>query len=312
MDAYNYIRCEKHPGLVAHKNTVETDQESSLVQAFSRYIARTGDNAILSEHIDGIPVFERLRIALEWVYSDRWSTSHGLAWNGTTIDWGDVQPEHDWGVELDENSHPAICIYTNAMLGIALDDYARIAERLGLESGIWRERRTELNKNIRRHLWDAKRGKFRPHVYLEKGSPFSPEMKEEEIFYHGGTGIAMLAGLLSKEEAQTCYRRMQRNVAEAGTRTVGMTIWPLYKSPPARNPNYRVPFEYQNGGDWPWWGGRIAQGLLANGPCPKRPMRPSAPLQTWWNKTTAFTNGMDQMAHHTALRHFVVQQARWG
>jgi hypothetical protein len=33
--------------------------------------------------------------------------------------------------------------------------------------------------------------------------------------------------------------------------------------PTAKNPNYYMPFSYQNGGDWPWWGGRVQQGLLA-------------------------------------------------
>ncbi|ULT24332.1 hypothetical protein KUH03_35820 [Sphingobacterium sp. E70] len=41
----------------------------------------------------------------------------------TTVDWGDVQPEHDWGVHLDESSHIALDIYDNAMFLIALDNY---------------------------------------------------------------------------------------------------------------------------------------------------------------------------------------------
>ena len=40
---YKYRFCEARPGMAAHKNTVETDQESSYVQAVAQYIDVTGD-----------------------------------------------------------------------------------------------------------------------------------------------------------------------------------------------------------------------------------------------------------------------------
>ena len=45
--AYEYRRSELAPGLLAHKNTVETDQESSLVQAIQKYVGVTGDRDLL-------------------------------------------------------------------------------------------------------------------------------------------------------------------------------------------------------------------------------------------------------------------------
>ncbi len=44
---YKYIYSDLAPGWAAHKNTVETDQESSLVQAVDKYIKVTGDRSIL-------------------------------------------------------------------------------------------------------------------------------------------------------------------------------------------------------------------------------------------------------------------------
>ena len=114
--AYDYRRSALAPGLLAHKNTVETDQESSLVQSIHKYVQATGDRAILSEEIDGVRVVDRLAAALEFLLKHRFDEDRGLVWGATTVDWGDVQPEHEWGVELDESSHRTVDIYDNAML----------------------------------------------------------------------------------------------------------------------------------------------------------------------------------------------------
>ena len=95
---YRYSDCP--PGWAAHKNTVETDQESSLIQAVSKYVAATGDRGILAEKIGGNTVLERMEAALNYVRKNRWSDKYGLVTGATTIDWGDVQPESGWGVAI--------------------------------------------------------------------------------------------------------------------------------------------------------------------------------------------------------------------
>ncbi len=52
------------PGLTSYKNTVEVDQETSLVQAVYKYVTITGDRTILDEQIDGRTVRDRLGFAL--------------------------------------------------------------------------------------------------------------------------------------------------------------------------------------------------------------------------------------------------------
>jgi glycogen debranching enzyme len=278
---YNYYRDPAYPGMVAHKNSVETDQETSLVRAVRAYVRATGETGFLEEEVGGVKVIARLEAALEWVYRERWSREYGLAWNATTIDWGDWQAGPEWleqaeGVpsdpeqlpritELHEGSFPALCIYTNALLHLALGDLCALLDLLGRDARRWRERLSKLGPAIRRHLWDEERGKFRPHVYLAKGSPFPADFDEDAIFYHGGTATAMQAGLIDSREALASYQKMLANVREAGARTVGLANWPLYHVPTMRNALYERPFYYQNGGDWPWWGGRVCLGLLACG-----------------------------------------------
>ena len=46
-----------------------------------------------------------------------------MVWGATTADWGDVQPEHEWGVVLDESSHRAIDVYDNALFIVAMNAY---------------------------------------------------------------------------------------------------------------------------------------------------------------------------------------------
>ncbi len=294
-DAYNLKTVPGHPDLRAHKNSVETDQESSLVLGTFHYIQATQDHGFLSEKIAGQTVLQRLEAALVWVKQNRWSARHGLVWNATTLDWGDGQASTEWlelsaGVpsnpenlpqltELGAHSHPALCIYTNALFSLALDALARLHEIDGdaTRSAYWRQQHRELNDGIRAHLWDSTRQKFHPHVYLEKGSPFPADFDEEAIYFHGGTAVAMQAGLLTEDEARQAFHKMSANVREAGARTVGMTVWPLYNVPSLRNSLFERPFFYQNGGDWPWFGARVPLGLLRCG-CPAEAFEALLPI----------------------------------
>lgn len=263
---YKYRKSASAPGLLAHKNTVETDQESSLVQAFARYVRATGDRAVLEQAVDGTSVRDRLWRALEYVGRDRFDEKHGLIWGATTVDWGDVQPEHEWGVELDASSHRAIDIYDNALFLVALREMTHTLDRrANLDATAVAVRRVgnQVRENVRRHLWDSRRAKFVPHVYLE-GSPFPPDFDEASIWYHGGTAVAIEAGLLSPEEIRSSLEAMRENVRKAGAASIGLTVYPPYPDGLFKNKGMRA-WSYQNGGDWCWFGGRMVQQLIANG-----------------------------------------------
>ncbi|HQI27572.1 MAG TPA: hypothetical protein PLT20_05755, partial [Sedimentisphaerales bacterium] len=261
--AYKYRRSALAPDLLAHKNTVETDQESSLVQAVRRYVAITKDTAFLDERVDGVSVRQRLAKALDYVGTHRFDEKHGLVWGATTTDWGDVQPEHEWGVELNEDSHRALDIYDNAMFLVAIDDYLSLVGDTAPEAARWRQMRDDLRANVRKHLWDADRRKFRPHIYLE-GSPFPETFDEASVYYHGGTAVAIEAGLLTREEIADSLRQMKDNVRQAGASSIGLTLYPPYPQGTFKNPAMG-PYSYQNGGDWCWFGGRMIRQLIRHG-----------------------------------------------
>jgi hypothetical protein len=280
------------PGLIADKNTVEIDQESSLVQAVFKYVTATKDQAILEERIADVRVRERLARALQYLMTERFDPEHGLVWSATRADWGDVQPESPKGVLLDANSHRALSIYDNAMLVIAINNYLQLPGGNPPETAHWKIIRDGLKQNIRKHLWDAKKQKFIPHVYLA-GSPFPEDFDESAIFYHGGTAVAIEAELLTPQEALRSLSYMEADVRAAGAASIGLTLYPAYPEGFFKNPQLREPYTYQNGGDWCWFGGRMIQQLVRLGYVTEayRDLRPMADrvvrtggFHEWWTR----------------------------
>ncbi len=262
MTGYDYRYASSEPGLAAHKNTVETDQEASLIQAVRKYIEATGDTTLLGEEVDGRTVRQRMGDALRFLLAERYDERYGLLWGATTADWGDVQPEHPWGVAFDESSHRAIDIYDQAMFLIAVNDYLAMTDDPE-EAAFWKERSASIRQNVRKYLWDEPRGKYIPHIYLE-GSPFAPDLDEAAIHYHGGTAVAIEAGLHSPEEVLALYETMERNRVAAKANSIGLTLYPTYPDGAFLNAGMG-PYCYQNGGDWTWFGARMVRQMVRYG-----------------------------------------------
>ena len=261
-DGYKYRRTPLEPRYGAHKNTVETDHEVSLIQAVWRYVKKSGNRDFLQVKIADKTVEERMEWAMEWLMNERYNDQYGLIWGATTSDWGDVQPEHKWGVFIDENTHYCIDIYDNAFFITAINCYLDLVNDKEKEAR-WGKVRDQIAQNVRKYLWDEKNQKFIPHLYL-KDSPFPADFDENQIFYHGGTATAIEAGLLSKEEIKISNDKMLANVKASGAPTIGLTVYPPYPKGFFMGQGMG-PYQYQNGGDWTWFGGRMILQLLRNG-----------------------------------------------
>ena len=259
---YKYRLSEYAPDYAAHKNTVETDQEASLVQAVYQYVEKSGDYAYLDETVAGKTVRERLEWALRYLLNEKYSAEYGLLIGATTADWGDVQPEHEWGVEIDENTHYSIDIYDNAMFVLAIDDFLAMTDDKASREH-WQQVCDGIEKNVRKYLWDKEREKFIPHIYLD-GSPFPEDFDENQIYYHGGTAVAALAGLMTRREVGKANERMLENVKAANAQTIGLTMYPPYPKGFFKGAGM-YPYGYQNGGDWTWFGARMIWALVEYG-----------------------------------------------
>lgn len=250
------------PDHVGFKNTVETDQESSLIQIVGKYIRKTGDASILQEDVAGRTVLERMDDMVDYLMRERYNEQYGLLFGAMTADWGDVQPNDDFGCDMNELSSRAIDVYDNAMFLIALDYLQEMTDDASLLKK-WKGIREQIARNVRKHLWDAERKKFIPHLYIDP-SPIPAGFDENQIHYHGGTAIAIEAGLLSKEEIAVVNAQMLENVRLSGMPSIGLTLYPTYPEGFFRG-GMSKPYVYQNGGDWTWFGGRMIQQLVANG-----------------------------------------------
>jgi hypothetical protein len=257
---YTYIYSDLEPDYCGHKNTVETDHETSLVQAVYKYIQVTGHTDFLRKEVGHSTVAQRMEQAMQFLLDYRWSKEHGLIYGATTADWGDVQHTHPWGVYITEDTHYCVDIYDNAMLLIALDN---MMELLPVTKDKWQKIRNSIAQNTMTTLWDVGNEKFIPHVYLEK-SPYPDDFNESEIYYHGGTAVAIEAGLLNKEQIRVSLNKMVANVKASGAGSIGLTLYPPYPDWAFENKGM-YPYGYQNGGDWTWFGGRMIQQLVKNG-----------------------------------------------
>jgi len=258
--SYNYYYSPLDTLHAGHKNTVETDQETSLIQAVYKYVQKTGDIEFLKEKIGNETVATRMANAIYFLLNHRYSQQYGLIWGATTADWGDVQPEHNWGVYLTSDTHYAIDIYDNAMFIIALDNFMVLVPELKKKfQPVWEH----LAASIRTHLWDEQNKKYIPHIYLN-GSPFPANWDENQVYYHGGTAVAIEAGLLTKSEIRISLDKMIDNVKKSGAASIGLTLYPTYPEGSFKNRSM-YPFGYQNGGDWTWFGGRMIQQLIRYG-----------------------------------------------
>lgn len=258
---YKYRYSPLLRGWAAHKNTVETDQESSLVQAVKIYIDVTGDRNILNEVIGRKTVLQRMEDAFSYIQKDRWSVKYGLVTGATTIDWGDVQTETGWGVAINDKTKWAIDIYDNAMYVKAIHDFLAMKPKNYKTQKDWASVASGITKNVRKYLWDTTAQKYIPHIYLN-GSPFSPDFNEKELLYTGGSVCAILAGFNTPAEVKEINRQMVACAAKEKYATVGITVYPPY--PAKQYPNMQ-PYNYQNGGDWTWFGARMIGVLIDYG-----------------------------------------------
>jgi len=88
---------------------------------------------------------------------------------------------------------------------------------------------------------------------------------QNEIYYFGGTAIAIEAGLLSVEEIKASIDEMVKRVKLAGAASIGLTLYPPYPEGYFANKIMNPEYSYQNGGDWTWFGGRMIQQLIRYG-----------------------------------------------
>ncbi|MBU4267426.1 MAG: hypothetical protein KJ808_01050 [Acidobacteria bacterium] len=246
------------------KNTVETDQESSLVLA--AFQLALCDPGWLNGEVAGVSRLLRLDKAMEWVWRSKRDRAYGLIWSGFTADWGDVEKSYpdQRAIKLSDRSRRTFSTYTQALYIQAAQKLVLLAGRLNRKTLMdkWRQREKIIADNCRRQLYLPEQGYFLVHRVA--GSPDFFEL-EKGILAVGGNAEAIRAGLLDGTEISRLLQVLEKRRRQFGLRTVSFTLLPPYPKDFFPHPLLRSPWSYQNGGEWDWIGGRLVSALYQVG-----------------------------------------------
>ncbi|MFW6160259.1 MAG: MGH1-like glycoside hydrolase domain-containing protein, partial [Acidobacteriota bacterium] len=247
------------------KNTTETDQESSAVLAAFQ-IHRLVGSSWLQKKIAEESIIIRLEKAMSWVLRNRWHSGYGLLKGAHTADWGDIDfvDSDEKAVYVDEKTHWTADIYDQSMFYQACLNLAEMFSSLGEmeKAEFWRKKAGELKQAALKHLWQEEKGFFRIHLHL---NDLHHDFPENDILAMGGNTMAILSGLAGNERAKDIITRILQRQEELGISTISGTLLPPYPAGTFQHPLIDQPYEYQNGGQWDWFGGRLILAMFENG-----------------------------------------------
>jgi len=250
------------------KNTVETDQEASAVQSAFQVFLLKGTDARpwLEKKVSGEAVLDRLERSLLYLFAERWDKKHGLITGAHTADWGDVDPEDadQRAIYVDERTRWTADIYDQAMVYQSCLELGAMFSSFGKSdrAGFWRKKAEELRGSADRYLWQEERGFYRVHVHLD---PFPHDFEEDDMFPMGGNAQAIISGLAGADKAQKIIEAALTRQAQFGVSTISGALLPPYPAGFFKHPAVDEPYEYQNGGQWDWFGGRLLYAMFESG-----------------------------------------------
>ncbi|UCE42954.1 MAG: hypothetical protein JSV17_08410 [Candidatus Aminicenantes bacterium] len=247
------------------KNTVETDQESSAVQAAFQIFNLLGSEW-LEKSIDGARIIERLDSAMVYVCESRWNEEYGLIIGAHTADWGDVDlvDNDQEAIYVDDRTHWTADIYDQSMLYEACLNLAEMWNALSEKKrmAFWEEKARSIKNNTDKWLWQEDKGFYRVHMHLDS---LRHDFDEEDMFAMGGNTIAIISGLADVEKSRRIIQEAIKRQETHDVSTISGTLLPPYPKDFFKHPLLDDPYEYQNGAQWDWFGARLIYAMFQHG-----------------------------------------------
>jgi hypothetical protein len=250
------------------KQTITSDEETSLIHAAYLYYSMAHNVAWLQSTVADQTVIGRLNLAADWLYSHRFDADLGLFWRGHTVDWGDVKFEESTNyTDFDpEQDHQTASIYDQALAYMALSELAEMNVAAGdmARAGEWRDKAGALKERTNARLWQADKGFYLTHLHI---TPLEHDF-DESAMVSISNALAIYAGLTDFDQSQAILSNLERVRLEASADKPGLSIYPYY---PNQWPDLFFDYlgmgygNYQNGGVWDWWGGVQIQTELLKG-----------------------------------------------
>ncbi|MBP9945096.1 MAG: hypothetical protein KBH14_01715 [Vicinamibacteria bacterium] len=249
--------------LAVDTNTNESDQEPSAALAYCR--ARevpAGAEAKDPAHLSRLA---RLVKAMDALLRDRTDPKTGLLWSGLTADWGDVSPLYpdQRAIYLDAQTPRTLSLYSNVMTYAALNCLSML-EGPKATSARLAARATKLRDAVRCAFWMKNRGYFRIRLALDP-TPEAFAAQEDERFALGGNALAALHGVADDDQAAAIFETAERLRKAHRFSTISTTLIPPYPASVFQHPAMREPFQYQNGGQWDWYGAALVEAEFTRG-----------------------------------------------
>jgi hypothetical protein len=242
----------------SNKQTITTDEETSLIHAAYLYYNMTYDVNWLQRDVNGRSVIERLNQAADWLYTYRLDRQLQLLWRGHTTDWGDVKFEAGPGY-TDYNpaqDHLTASIYDQALAYLALLELAEMNAAVGntARADEWQNKAEALKFQTNKLLWQPKKGYYLTHAHV---TPLAHDF-DESVMVSISNALAVYSGLTDFQQNKAIFQNLERAQLAAGAKKPGLSLYPYY---PNQWPNLFFEYSgmgygnYQNGGVWDWWGG---------------------------------------------------------
>jgi hypothetical protein len=252
----------------SNKQTITTDEETSLIHAAYLYYNMTYDTGWLQQPINGVPIIERLNMAADWLYLYRLDPQLQLLWRGHTTDWGDVKFEKGPGY-TDYNpaqDHLTASIYDQALAYMALVELATMNAAVNntARTDQWQVRAEALREQTNAHLWQVNQGFYLTHAHV---TPLQHNF-DESAMVSISNALAAYAGLTNPQQNAAIFTALESARTAAGVKKPGLSLYPYY---PNQWPNLFFDYlgmgygHYQNGGVWDWWGGVQIKAEFLNG-----------------------------------------------
>lgn len=247
------------------KNTTETDQEASAVQASYQIFELLGPQW-LEKSIKGEKIIQRLEHSLNFIFSHRFYKKFGLLQGAHTADWGDLDivDQDQKAIYVDKQTHWTADIYDQSMIYEACLNLSQMFETLGQKQKalLWKNKADKIKKNTNKWLWQEDKGFYRIHIHLDS---WQHNFDEDNIFATGGNTQAILSGLAGEERSCKIIQEALKRQKYFKISTISGTLLPPYPKNFFKHPLVDEPYEYQNGGQWDWFGGKLIYAMFENG-----------------------------------------------
>lgn len=247
------------------KNDVQSDQELWLIDSvLSALNQGTLSSEWLLRKTNKTFHKDSLQKAMNWVLKNRFNQNDGCIWNAHTVDWGDVAmygADSKTSTKRSHNSSKVCGLFLQSLFLKVSQQYLHLNQSVkGILSDELKSKIMQAQQSVRRFLisklWISEKGYFRMHVHLGHKNNFPPAIQnDEEKFALGGHVLAFEAGLLSKGVLKRIAQHILDLKRDYKASTIGVVLYPPYPSSTFENPIMKQ-FEYQNGGQWDWFGAR--------------------------------------------------------